>query len=414
MGKAGSKGQGLSLEHPPLPPDLNYCGSHHPCTNGGTCINAEPDQYHCACPAGYSGRNCERGTSGPAWDAVPVLRCPAAWPWAPPCPSLGALWTWGGALVEGGGPRPPPTHCLWFSMQQSMPVPPTRVPTGVLAMRCPPASSATAHLAGVGPPVHWVSTHSSGLGSCSLRGLQGGPGAQWLSQERSDRKSQAHGPCRPVGPRLPTPPTFHASFCPSADIDECASSPCAAGGTCVDQVDGFECICPEQWVGATCQLGKGPTGQVCAWTACCACRRLLLVLLGLQVPGGQAGRWGSSPILPLVSSTDANECEGKPCLNAFSCKNLIGGYYCDCIPGWKGVNCHISQYGWAGGRREGWEGSRTLPVTVPVCPPDIDDCPGQCQHGGTCKVSCGRPPCPYTPVGGAWGWRCLLGAAVRG
>uniref|UniRef100_A0A8D1NRF2 Delta-like protein n=1 Tax=Sus scrofa TaxID=9823 RepID=A0A8D1NRF2_PIG len=77
------------------------------------------------------------------------------------------------------------------------------------------------------------------------------------------------------------------------DIDECASSPCAAGGTCVDQVDGFECICPEQWVGATCQL-------------------------------------------------DANECEGKPCLNAFSCKNLIGGYYCDCVPGWKGVNCHIN------------------------------------------------------------------------
>uniref|UniRef100_A0A8D1CWU4 Delta-like protein n=1 Tax=Sus scrofa TaxID=9823 RepID=A0A8D1CWU4_PIG len=107
-------------------------------------------------------------------------------------------------------------------------------------------------------------------------------------------------------------------------IDECASSPCAAGGTCVDQVDGFECICPEQWVGATCQLGKGPQ------------------------------RWGGTP---LVSFTDANECEGKPCLNAFSCKNLIGGYYCDCVPGWMGVNCHIN----------------------------INDCRGQCQHGGTCK-----------------------------
>lgn len=132
---------------------------------------------------------------------------------------------------------------------------------------------------------------------------------------------------------------------------------------------------------------------------------------------GRWGRWGSGPILPLVSSTDANECEGKPCLNAFSCKNLIGGYYCDCIPGWKGVNCHISQYGWAGGRREGWESwesSRTLPMILPLCPPDIDDCPGQCQHGGTCKVRCGRSPCPYTPVGGMWVWRCLLGVAVRG
>lgn len=44
----------------------------------------------------------------------------------------------------------------------------------------------------------------------------------------------------------------------------------------------------------------------------------------------------------LSSFTDANECEGKPCVNAYSCKNLIGGYYCDCIPGWTGVNCHIS------------------------------------------------------------------------
>lgn len=58
------------------------------------------------------------------------------------------------------------------------------------------------------------------------------------------------------------------------------------------------------------------------------------------------GTWGLSPTAPLVSFTDANECEGKPCLNAFSCKNLIGGYYCDCLPGWKGINCHISQYGW--------------------------------------------------------------------
>lgn len=53
---------GPSLRALPLCPDLNYCGSHHPCVNGGTCINAEPDQYLCACPDGYLGKNCERGT----------------------------------------------------------------------------------------------------------------------------------------------------------------------------------------------------------------------------------------------------------------------------------------------------------------------------------------------------------------
>lgn len=78
---------------------------------------------------------------------------------------------------------------------------------------------------------------------------------------------------------------------------------------------------------------------------------LLLLGCGRRVQGA-ASRWGPSPTAPF-SFTDANECEGKPCLNAFSCKNLIGGYYCDCIPGWKGINCHISQYGWAA-QAGGW------------------------------------------------------------
>lgn len=41
--------------------DLNYCGTYRPCKNGGTCMNTEPDVYHCACPDGYSGKNCEIG-----------------------------------------------------------------------------------------------------------------------------------------------------------------------------------------------------------------------------------------------------------------------------------------------------------------------------------------------------------------
>lgn len=62
QGQALAPKLGPSLRALPLCPDLNYCGSHHPCVNGGTCINAEPDQYLCACPDGYLGKNCERGT----------------------------------------------------------------------------------------------------------------------------------------------------------------------------------------------------------------------------------------------------------------------------------------------------------------------------------------------------------------
>lgn len=39
-------------------------------------------------------------------------------------------------------------------------------------------------------------------------------------------------------------------------MDECASSPCAHGGTCINLEDGFECVCPPQWEGKTCQIGE--------------------------------------------------------------------------------------------------------------------------------------------------------------
>ncbi|KAL7992717.1 hypothetical protein Chor_016973 [Crotalus horridus] len=108
------------------------------------------------------------------------------------------------------------------------------------------------------------------------------------------------------------------------DIDECASNPCASGGTCVDRINGFECICPQQWIGATCHL-------------------------------------------------DANDCEGKPCLNAHSCKNLIGGYYCDCIPGWKGDEVN------------GYHCTCPPAFIGKNCEKKVDDCTSNpCQNAGHC------------------------------
>lgn len=41
-----------------------------------------------------------------------------------------------------------------------------------------------------------------------------------------------------------------------ADKDECASNPCAQGGTCFDLENGFDCLCLPQWTGKTCQIGE--------------------------------------------------------------------------------------------------------------------------------------------------------------
>ncbi|XP_061450637.1 fibulin-7-like [Rhineura floridana] len=40
-------------------------------------------------------------------------------------------------------------------------------------------------------------------------------------------------------------------FCKS--INECASNPCANGGTCLDGIHRYSCLCPRAWSGSTCQ-----------------------------------------------------------------------------------------------------------------------------------------------------------------
>lgn len=40
------------------------------------------------------------------------------------------------------------------------------------------------------------------------------------------------------------------------DIDDCQSNPCQNGGTCIDEINSFVCLCLPSYGGATCEKGN--------------------------------------------------------------------------------------------------------------------------------------------------------------
>ncbi|XP_048582751.1 fibropellin-1 isoform X2 [Nematostella vectensis] len=181
------------------------------------------------------------------------------------------------------------------------------------------------------------------------------------------------------------------------DIDECAGNPCANGGTCKDGINGFTCECPVGYSGSTCEIDIDEcSGNPCANGGTC---KDGINGFTCECPVGYSGS---------TCEIDINECAGNPCANGGTCKDGINGFTCECPVGYSGSTCEIDIDECAGNPcanggtcKDGINGFTcecAVGYNGRTCEIDIDECAsGPCQNGATCNDGVNNYTCSCIP-----------------
>ncbi|XP_030591083.1 protein jagged-1a-like isoform X3 [Archocentrus centrarchus] len=388
--------------------DLNTCGTRQPCLNGGTCSNTGPDKYHCSCPEGFSGINCQRVdhaclsspclNRGSCAETSQGFECHCAPGWTGPLCSINVDECLVNPCSHGG------------TCQDLV--------NGFKCL-CPPQWTGKSCL---------IDANECNDRPCvnanSCRNLIGGyfceclPG--WTGLNCDSNINDCRGQCQNGatcmdlvnGYRCVCAPGFSGEHC-EKDVDECDSGPCLNGGHCHDDVNGFDCLCPPGFSGGQCQSdidyclhspcqNGGKCFNLAASYVCkcpedyegknCSqlkdhCRTapckvidsctvevtanstpagMRLISSSVCGPhgrcrshaGGQFSCECERGFTGTYCHENINDCESSPCLNGGTCIDKVDQYQCICA--------------------EGWEG--------PSCQNNVDDCISEpCQNQGVCR-----------------------------
>uniref|UniRef100_A0A671ME83 Delta-like protein n=1 Tax=Sinocyclocheilus anshuiensis TaxID=1608454 RepID=A0A671ME83_9TELE len=412
--------------------DLNYCGTHHPCVNGGTCMNSEPDEYNCACPEGYSGKNCEIAehacvsnpcANGGTCHEVPSgFECQCSPGWEGPTCAKGVPCAQGGTCVdlENGFECVCPPQWVGKTCQ-------------IDANECMGKPCVNAHScknmiggyhcdcfqgwAGQNCDINLNGCHGQCQNGATCKELVHGgyhcqcpPGFVGLHCEVSRNKC-ASGPCQNGGRChvildsfvCECPANYAGMLCESLS-HPCEPNPCQNKASCYSLLGDFYCACPEDYEGKTCENRK----DHCKTTPCQVIDSCTIAVASNSSDGGVRhinsnvcgphGRCISQPGSNFTCTCElgftgtychenVNDCVSNPCRNGGTCIDGISSFQCFCPDGWEGDLCDLSDI---------------LPFSLVFLHSDVNECESQCDattcsNGGTCydhgdTFRCACPP----------------------
>nr|XP_018904563.1 PREDICTED: protein jagged-1b [Bemisia tabaci] len=270
--------------------DLNYCGTHEPCENNGTCENTSPDHYLCTCPDGFSGINCE------------VVDNPCA---TGPCANGGACRETEGQFYCACTPGwTGPTCRINVDECSSEPCQNGGSCTDMVRgfrCTCPPGWEGNICQFDAdecqGSPCMNAVTCQNLLGDYHCQCQAG-----WSGKNCDVNINDCVGQCMNGATCIDLVNDYHCACSPgfsgrncTIDINECAGEPCRNGGDCIDKVNGFRCICPVGFSGHLCEV-------------------------------------------------DHDHCNPNPCKNQATCISFLSDYTCHCAEGWEGKNCDLARH----------------------------------------------------------------------